>query len=101
MATSATRCCARTRDVIAALAKRGITDLDLVLIDIWTYGEALVPERVPGPPARLVATSGCKARDGANPYANPVTGLHFVVDLNTHGAARDRGRRTRSTDRRT
>ena len=30
-------------DVIAALAKRGITDLDLVLIDTWAYGHSLIP----------------------------------------------------------
>ena len=24
--------------VVAALAERGLTDLDLVLIDVWTYG---------------------------------------------------------------
>ena len=30
--------CAATRDVIAALAKRGIDDLSLALIDVWTYG---------------------------------------------------------------
>ena len=27
-------------------------------------------------------TSGTAAEHGSNPYANPVTGLHFVVDLN-------------------
>ena len=31
-------------DVVAALAKRGITDLDLVLIDTWAYGHSLIPE---------------------------------------------------------
>lgn len=40
-------------DVIAALAKRGITDMDLVFMDTWTYGEAVAPP-VPGPPHRLV-----------------------------------------------
>ena len=32
-------------DVIAALAARGITDLSLVLIEVWTYGKALMPAR--------------------------------------------------------
>jgi len=31
--------------IIAALADRGITDLDRVLFDTWTYGHALVPQR--------------------------------------------------------
>ena len=29
--------------VVAALAERGLTDLDLVLIDVWTYGAAVMP----------------------------------------------------------
>ena len=40
-------------DIVAALALRGITDLDLVLFDTWTYGFALDPRAVPGPPGRL------------------------------------------------
>jgi primary-amine oxidase len=36
-------------DFIAALEKRGITDMDLVFVDTWTYGDA-----VPRPPPRLV-----------------------------------------------
>lgn len=35
-------------DVIAALAKRGITDLSRVLSDMWAYGAALVPEHYAG-----------------------------------------------------
>ena len=30
-------------DLIAALARRGITDLDLVFMDTWTYGNAVAP----------------------------------------------------------
>lgn len=30
-------------EVIAALAQRGFTDMDLILIDVWTYGKALMP----------------------------------------------------------
>src|SRR5690348_18409584 len=33
----------RHPDVIAALARRGIHDLALVLVDAWAYSEALVP----------------------------------------------------------
>ena len=32
-------------DVVAALAERGITDMSLVLIEVWTYGTALMPEQ--------------------------------------------------------
>ena len=37
-----------------ALARRGITDMSLVLTDMWAYGAALVPERYQGPQDRLV-----------------------------------------------
>jgi primary-amine oxidase len=67
--------------VIEALARRGITDLDLVLIDTWAYGAHLVPEAHRG--GRIGwADVWRRSRDGSSPYANPVTGLHFVVDLN-------------------
>ena len=39
--------------VIEALARRGITDLDLVLIDTWAYGAHLVPGGAPRRPDRL------------------------------------------------
>ena len=32
-------------EVIAALADHGITDLSLALIEVWTYGKALMPEK--------------------------------------------------------
>ena len=31
--------------VVAALATRGITDMSLVTIEVWTYGKALMPEK--------------------------------------------------------
>ena len=67
--------------VIAALRKRGITDLSLVLIDVWAYRGWLVPERYRG---RRVGWTDVwfRSEPGANPYANPVDGLHFIVDLN-------------------
>ena len=34
--------------VVAALAERGLTDLDLVCIDVWTYGYAVMPRAVAG-----------------------------------------------------
>jgi primary-amine oxidase len=64
-----------------ALARRGITDLSLVLTDMWAYGAALVPERYRG-----LRIGWCDVwhRDSeqSNPYAHHVTGLHPVVDLN-------------------
>ncbi|HEX2409752.1 MAG TPA: primary-amine oxidase [Solirubrobacteraceae bacterium] len=67
--------------VVEALAKRGITDMDRVLIDTWAYGAHLVPEAHRG--GRIGwADVWYRSRPGSSPYANPVTGLHFVVDLN-------------------
>ncbi len=66
----------------AALARRGITDMSLVLTDMWAYGAALVPERYRG--RRLGwCDVWCRASEQGNPYAHHVTGLHPVVDLNT------------------
>jgi primary-amine oxidase len=69
-------------DVIAALAERGITDMDLVLMDTWAYGASLIPDPFRG---RRVAWTDVwhRAAPAANPYANPVGGLHPIVDLNT------------------
>ena len=69
-------------DVIAALAKRGITDLDNVFMDTWTYGNAVAP---PEYRDRRIGWSDTwhKNSPGANPYANPVSGLHCVIDLNS------------------
>ncbi len=68
-------------EVIEALARRGITDMSLVLTDMWAYGAALVPERYRG-----LRLGWCDVwyRDSeeGNPYAHHVTGLHPVVDLN-------------------
>jgi primary-amine oxidase len=69
-------------DVIAALGRRGITDMTRVLADMWAYGAALVPPRYAG--RRL---GWCdlwyRGSERGNPYAHHVTGLHPVVDLNT------------------
>ncbi|HEU4421753.1 MAG TPA: primary-amine oxidase [Pilimelia sp.] len=68
--------------VAQALARRGITDMSLVLIDVWAYGAALVPERFRG---RRVGWGDVWYRSSpkANPYAHHVAGLHPVVDMNT------------------
>lgn len=72
----------RNPDVIAALAKRGITDLDNVFMDTWTYGDAVAP---PEYRDRRIGWSDTwyKQAAGANPYAHPVSGLHCVIDINT------------------
>jgi primary-amine oxidase len=66
--------------VVEALAARGITDLDLVLIDTWAFGAHLLPEEHRD---RRMGWADVwrRAEHGANPYANPVTGLHLVVDI--------------------
>jgi len=68
--------------MLEALARRGITDTSLALLDPWAYRGALIPEKYRG---RRVAWGDVWYRDSehGNPYANPVSGLHFVVDLNT------------------
>ena len=67
--------------LIEALARRGITDMSLVLIDVWGYRGYLVPEQYAG--RRLGWTdTWFRTEPGSNPYANPVNGLHCIVDLN-------------------
>ncbi|MEV3904639.1 primary-amine oxidase [Mycobacterium sp. NPDC050551] len=68
-------------DLIAALARRGITDLELVFMDTWTYGNAVAPPEFRD---RRIGWSDTWLRGapGANPYAHLVSGLHCVVDLN-------------------
>ncbi len=69
-------------DVVAALAERGLTDLDLVLIDVWTYGHALMPEKYRD---RRLGWADIWVRETStgNPYAHPVSGLKLIVDMNT------------------
>ena len=67
--------------LISALARRGVSDVSLVLTDVWAYGAAVTPERYRG---RRIGWSDVWVRGSAdsNPYAHHVTGLHPVVDLN-------------------
>ena len=68
--------------VVAALAERGITDLALVVIDVWTYGRALMPPRWAD--RRLGwADIWVRSTPLGNPYAHPLSGLKLVVDMNT------------------
>jgi primary-amine oxidase len=68
-------------EMVEALARRGITDMSLVLTDMWAYGAALVPEQYRG-----LRIGWCDVwyRDSeqGNPYAHHVTGLHPILDLN-------------------
>ena len=69
-------------DVIAALGRRGLTDMDNVFLDLWTYGEALVPDKYRG--RRLGWTdTWFKSEGGANPYAHHLRGFHCIVDVNS------------------
>ncbi len=68
--------------VIAALAERGITDLELVAIEVWGYPGNLVPDEYKG---QRVGWTDVWIRDSpdSNVYANPFSGLSFIVDLTT------------------
>ncbi len=68
--------------VIAAMAARGITDLDLCLFDVWTYGRALMPPQFADRRLGWVDVWRRGSTKG-NPYAHPVPGLKFIVDMNT------------------
>ena len=69
-------------EVIAALAERGFTDMSLILIDVWTYGKALMPEEHRH---RRLGWCDLWAREtpDGNPYGHPVSGLKLLVDVNT------------------
>jgi primary-amine oxidase len=69
-------------ELARALARRGVTDLSLVLTDMWAYGAALVPGQYKD---RRIGWCDVwvRASERGNPYAHHVTGLHPVVDLNT------------------
>jgi len=70
-----------TPELIEALRRRGITDLSLVLVDVWAYGAALVPERYRGQRIGW-GDVWLRSTPNGNPYANPVGGLHPIIDLN-------------------
>ncbi|BBX31136.1 tyramine oxidase [Mycolicibacterium mageritense DSM 44476 = CIP 104973] len=69
-------------DVIAALARRGVTDLDTVFMDVWTYGDILIPDRYQG--RRLGWTdTWVRSPGGENIYAQHLRGFHCIVDMNS------------------
>ena len=65
--------------VIAALARRGITDLTGVLIEAWSAGNFGIAEEQ----GERIAYCHCFLRNtaGDNPYERPIANLHPVVDL--------------------
>ncbi|MEA2248569.1 MAG: primary-amine oxidase, partial [Solirubrobacteraceae bacterium] len=71
----------RDPQVVEALARRGITDMALVLIDVWAFAGSLLP---PQHADRRLGWADVwhRSRPGSNPYANHVAGLHPIVDLN-------------------
>lgn len=69
-------------DVVAALARRGVTDLDTVFMDVWTYGDILIPDRYQG--RRLGWTdTWVRSPGGENIYAQHLRGFHCIVDMNS------------------
>ncbi|KAL5717622.1 primary-amine oxidase [Ranunculus cassubicifolius] len=65
-----------------AMKKRGIEDMDLVMVDPWCvgyYGEADAPSRRLAKPLIFCRTeSDCPMENG---YARPVEGIYVVVDM--------------------
>jgi Cu2+-containing amine oxidase len=61
----------RAHPVVAeALARRGITDMSLVLTDMWAYGAALVPELYK---SRRIGWSDVWYRDSELATRTPIT----------------------------
>ena len=69
-------------DVIAKLRERGISDMSRVIVDVWTYGKAVMPEKYRDRRLGWCDLWVRETPDG-NPYAHPVSGLKFIVDMNT------------------
>ncbi len=64
---------------IAACARRGITDMDSVLVEAWAAGYFGIAEEE----GQRIAYGHCWVRNasGDNPYARPIANLHPVIDL--------------------
>ena len=56
--------------------------MSLVIVDVWTYGKALMPEKYRD---RRLGWCDLWVRETpeGNPYAHPISGLKVVVDMNT------------------
>ncbi|MEM6660850.1 MAG: primary-amine oxidase [Pseudomonadota bacterium] len=69
-------------DFCAALAKRGITDLDKVLVETWAAGNFGIPEEEG---KRLAYTHAWVINEaGDNRYGRPIANLHALIDLAAH-----------------
>ena len=68
--------------MIAKLRERGISDMSRVIVDVWTYGKALMPEKYRDRRLGWCDLWVRETPDG-NPYAHPVSGLKVLVDMNT------------------
>ncbi|NJK63228.1 MAG: primary-amine oxidase [Synechococcaceae cyanobacterium SM2_3_1] len=68
-------------EFLAALARRGITDPSLVMLDYWTVGNYGIPEEK----GRRLVRCFCflRSQPGENGYARPIEGLIPVLDLQT------------------
>ena len=66
-------------EFIAACAKRGITDLDTVLIETWAAGNFGIEEEQ----GKRIAYCHCWVCNdaGDNRYGRPIANLHPVIDL--------------------
>ncbi|OWM65414.1 uncharacterized protein LOC116212918 [Punica granatum] len=84
-ATEYAECEAAVKDFppfIEAMKKRGVEDMDLVMVDAWCAGyfsDADAPSRRLAKPLIFCRTeSDCPMENG---YARPVEGIHIVVDM--------------------
>ncbi|MEX0782845.1 MAG: primary-amine oxidase [Dehalococcoidia bacterium] len=73
-------------DYIAALAKRGVTDMSLVLIDAWPNGNFGFEEDSTRRLTRALSWVRREPRD--NPYARPIEGVIAVYDFNRREVVR-------------
>jgi primary-amine oxidase len=68
-------------DVRAALGKRGITDLDKVIVNLWAPGHVGAPGTPEG--TRLGRALLYYSDNGTDGYDRPIEGLVVVLNLNT------------------
>ena len=66
---------------VAAMKKRGITDLDGVMIDIWASGPMTPVEQALG--KRLLRGLCYRSAGTTNPYARPIEGVVILIDANS------------------
>ena len=70
-------------DFQAALAKRGITDMALVMVDPWSAGWYGEEGRAYENRRMLRAMAWVRTAPGDNGYAHPIEGVAVLFDLNT------------------